>query len=709
MEHPLVRKGSIEHRLYQKKISDSARCKNTLVILPTALGKTVIASMVSSDMLYTYRDKRVLIMATTRPLVLQHLKTLSSTLKVPSEQISMVTGKTVPEARRAVWERRDLRLVFATPEVVRNDLADGRLNLRDFVLLVFDEAHRAVKDYAYTAIARQYITQSVHPVILALTASPGSDAKRIREVCENLYIEHLEYRSEDDADVSSYINPIKMKWEYCELPAEYQHIASILRSMLEEKTRWLVQRKILDKDPRWIFKRDLIEAGRQLRYRLELTQEEERIPLYWALKNQSAALSLMYCLELTESQGLYSLKAFLGRIEEDGSRTHASLLNDPRMMEIRKAMQKETEHPKIQRIVELVKEHLLDRRSKVLVFAQYRDTARHIVDLLSASGIRASRFVGQAKRQGDEGMKQEEQARVLDSFRDGTLDVLVATSIAEEGLDIPQVDLVIFYEPIPSEIRYIQRRGRTGRKTAGSVTILATKDTIDMRYLYASKRKVEKMREALLTINKILKPLKREDLRPDPLRPEEVLLIERSEERSRKIVADRLEKTRLSEQEVEALIRQEKQDVLLLESEILASSFKRQVDRATRRIHAEIQKAGRKGIGTDMLQELGMNYPVLDEALKQLEKLKRIAWLDKNTVALADSLKEAAGKTYSIYVEKVLQGKTLVIVDGKWHARLDHSDYNGPRDLLKRGAEFRAIGKLYHDDGVLNVIINKIL
>ena len=46
---------------------------------------------------------------------------------------------------------------------------------------------------------------------------------------------------------------------------------------------------------------------------------------------------------------------------------------------------------------------------------------------------------------------------------------LVATSIAEEGLDIPEVDLVVFYEPIPSEIRYIQRRGRTGRKTAGNV------------------------------------------------------------------------------------------------------------------------------------------------------------------------------------------------------------------------------------------------
>ena len=113
--------------------------------------------------------------------------------------------------------------------------------------------------------------------------------------------------------------------------------------------------------------------------------------------------------------------------------------------------------------------------SNVLIFTQYRDTARRIVEVLSENGIKASRFVGQAKRRGDVGMKQDEQTSVLDSFRNGEFNILVATSIAEEGLDIPEVDLVIFYEPIPSDIRYIQRKGRTGRKSAGSVVILQAK------------------------------------------------------------------------------------------------------------------------------------------------------------------------------------------------------------------------------------------
>ena len=156
------------------------------------------------------------------------------------------------------------------------------------------------------------------------------------------------------------------------------------------------------------------------------------------------------------------------------------------------------------------------------MFTHYRDTARKVVEILTENGIKASRFVGQAKRELDIGMDQVEQSAVLQSFRDGEFDVLVATSIAEEGLDIPQVDLVVFYEPIPSEIRYIQRRGRTGRKSSGRVIILAAKDTIDERYLYASKRRMEKMKQILSTINMTLKPVQRADILADPMTADEI-------------------------------------------------------------------------------------------------------------------------------------------------------------------------------------------
>ena len=729
VEHPIMWNRSIELRLYQKNIADSAQHRNTMVILPTALGKTVISLLVGADVLYNYRDKRILVMAPTRPLVSQHMKSFSSVMKISEENIASVTGKILPYARRAVWNRTDIRLVFATPEVVKNDLEDGRLNLKDFGLLVFDEAHRAMKEYAYTSIAKEYINQSSCPYILAMTASPGAERRRIQEVCNNLFIEHIEYRSEDDPDVKPYVNAINVKWEWLNLPEEFRYIVSILRSMLEERLKWLIRNGLLMKGIKWIFKKDLIELGEALRYKLELTMEEQRGLLYIAILNQSSALTLMYCLELIESQGSHSLKAFLDRINEDGSNAHTSLLKDPRMMEIKTLVEGIVkEHPKILRLLQLVNDHHVssmnnvrnspNSNSKILVFTQYRDTAKHIVEVLEKNGIKTSRFVGQAKRIGDEGMKQNEQAAVLESFRNSDFDVLVATSIAEEGLDIPEVDLVIFYEPISSEIRYIQRRGRTGRKSSGSVIILATKDTIDMRHLHSSKMRVEKMMNSLKDINAVLKPINRSFISPNPMTSEELSIIENRKKRLEQHLLIRAEpKIHYDElpdigikNRLEQLDKNNRQTSLSVEADLLTNDFKRQVDRVARRIHVELSKAGKRGIDIKSLgNNLGFEYTLLIEAIKKLEKLKRVEWINEDTVVIVDSLKKFSGKEYAVTIGKIFRGIATVIVDGKWYARLNYYDYDGPRELLKRGTEFRVVGELYHDAEALCIRIKQIV
>ncbi len=301
--HPLIRKNLLQFREYQKNISNHALSKNTLIILPTALGKTIISLLVSVNTLYNYRSKRILILAPTRPLVNQHWKSFLSYLKFLDEQTALVTGKIPPYARSIIWNRNEIRLVFSTPEVVRNDIREKRLELNNFYLVIFDEAHRAVKDYAYTFIADQYMKHCSFPLILGLTASPGSDKNKIQEICNNLYTEHLEYKTEEDPDVIRYINPINIDWEWFDLPSEYQYVKSILKSMLDEKLDWLISRKIIKKNSKWIFKRDLISAGDELRRSLITIPEERRRSLYFALMQQSNALSLMYCIELMESQG----------------------------------------------------------------------------------------------------------------------------------------------------------------------------------------------------------------------------------------------------------------------------------------------------------------------------------------------------------------------------------------------------------------------
>ncbi|MFL6409266.1 MAG: helicase-related protein [Nitrososphaeraceae archaeon] len=730
VEHPLVWNRCLELRSYQKAISQSCCYRNTLVILPTSLGKTIVALLVCANMLYKYKDMRVLVMAPTRPLVSQHMMSFLSALKVLQEETACVTGKTLPEYRSAVWNQRRIRLLFATPEVVKNDISERRLSLSDFSLLVFDEAHRAVKDYAYTSIARHYIQQSSNPLLLALTASPGAERKRVQEVCDNLFVENMEYRTEEDPDVKPYVNPIDVKWEWFNLPEEYMYVISLLRSVLDEKLKWLIQRGIVTKNRiDWIFKRDLIQAGDLLRYNLELTMEEQRGPIYIALSNQSAALSLMYCIELMGSQGSYSLKAFLDRAEKDDSKTQSFLRRDPRILEAKALISGiQKEHPKVKRVLELVKQHLQssvngpeESRSRILIFTQYRDTARHITDILSKSSIRSSRFVGQAKRQGDEGMRQEEQATVLELFRNGEFNVLVATSIAEEGLDIPEVDLVIFYEPIPSEIRYIQRKGRTGRKSAGSVIILAANETVDRRYHLASQRRIEMMHKRLSNITNIsLKQMNRLPFKPNLMTSEELSVIENRQARLQQNLTKRIEleiKDSKSPDGDDArrghlsrLQTRSRQISSVLEADLVTGKLRRGVQRAVRLIYLQLVKAGKHGIDADELREnLRLENLVLVEAIKKLEKLKKIEWLDDGRLTTAESLKQYPGKIYNVYVEKILPGKALVTIDERWHARLNQYDYDGPRDLLKTGSEFRAVGDLYHERGILTIRIKQVL
>ncbi len=524
VEHPLIKDNSIESRLYQNSIFNSSKCKNSLIILPTSLGKTVISALICADILYNYKYSRILIMAPTRPLVLQHLISFSSFLKVLDDQKILVTGKVSPSMRKIIWDNKTIKLVFATPEVIRNDLSESRLNLKDFGLIIFDEAHRAIKDYAYTLISKKYMEQSSNPLILAMTASPGSDKNRIQQICNNLYIEHIEYRNEEDFDVKPYVNPIELKWEFVELPEKYKQIILLFKSMLHEKLRWLMFRGLIKKNNiDYVFKRDLLELGEILQRNLKFSLNEEKGPLYLALLNQSAALSLMYCIELIESQGPFSLKTFIKRMESSEGKAHSLILKDPRMKEIFKLLENITEHPKLIYLIDLFKKgklinsannnlHVLlndSLNSQILVFSHYRDTATHIVDELNKTGIKSFRFVGQSSRNNDIGMNQNEQSIILDSFRKKEFNVLVATSIAEEGLDIPEVNLVIFYEPVSSEIRHIQRKGRTGRKSSGNVIILASKDTVDMRILYANRRRIEKMKTIFNSMKTILKPIPR--------------------------------------------------------------------------------------------------------------------------------------------------------------------------------------------------------
>ncbi|HWH08658.1 MAG TPA: DEAD/DEAH box helicase, partial [Candidatus Thermoplasmatota archaeon] len=495
---------------YQVAIAREALKRNTLVILPTGMGKTVVALLVVADRLAA-KPGKVLLLAPTKPLVEQHARFFEETLL--DARVATFTGETPPEEREYAWRRATL--VCSTPQVVQNDVVAGRVDLADVTLLLVDEAHRAVGNYAYVFLADAYRRQRKDDgLVLALTASPGSKAEKVADICRNLGIEGVEVRTEFDPDTAPYVQETDVEWKEVQVPEALKRVSAHLRQMFDEKVQQLRAVGGLPGHVRFVNKKVLLEAQRIISARIHQGEQDgatgaKRGPdaaadasrLYKALSAQAAALKLSHALELVETQGVGALLHYLERLAQDESKAAKALREDPRMLEVARLLsESRVDHPKLRQVAVLLRQQLKEKPdARIIVFTNYRDTAEALVAALQqVEGVRPARFVGQASRsETDRGMSQKAQIELIERFKAGEFNVLVATSVAEEGLDIPQTDLVVFYEPVPSEIRAIQRRGRTGRKRAGRVVILITKDTRDETYHHASRGKEQKMRREI--------------------------------------------------------------------------------------------------------------------------------------------------------------------------------------------------------------------
>ena len=495
VSHPLIKPKTVERRSYQIALAASALLANTLVILPTGLGKTVVALLVIASRLLNF-DGKVLFLAPTKPLVEQHTLFLRRTLNIDGNLINSISGETPPEKRPNIYKKS--KIIVSTPQVIENDIITNNLNLEEFILAIFDEAHRAVGNYSYVFIAKEFMNKSKNPLILGITASPGSDEERIREVLNNLFIENLEIKTEYDEDVKPYTFQKEIEWVRIEMPEELKTIVKGFEKSLELRCRKL--QKLLDIDVSDASKKELLA----LQESIQAQAAESGDPVYFeALSILAEIMKIQHAIELVETQGMDALKKYLKRLFKEaksrGSKAAKSLFEDPIFREsLIKAIKTNTDHPKISKLKEILKEQFeKNEDSRVIVFTNFRDTADKLVKELKIAGYSAEKFIGQANREDDRGMSQKKQIEILEDFRNGRIKVLVATSIGEEGLDIPSTDLVVFYEAVPSEIRAIQRKGRTGRGREGRIVVLITKGTRDEAYYWASVRKEKMMYEKL--------------------------------------------------------------------------------------------------------------------------------------------------------------------------------------------------------------------
>ena len=500
--HPLIKEKSVEKRIYQLNIVKTCLKGNTLIILPTGLGKTVIATLLVAEKLKENPEGKCFILAPTKPLILQHYETFKSILNFNKEDFVLFTGEISPSKRSFTSGK----IMFLTPQVLENDLITGRVKLEDVVLMVFDEAHRAVGNYPYVLIAEIYRRQAKNPLIVGLTASPGSTKEKIEEVKRNLGIRFVEVRTEESFDVKPYIQPVKVEWVNVELDEIFKKIKLNLESYIQEKLETIHKLGFLEKVERRITFKKFSEIKSRIAISLS---EQPTIEAKKAMLNLMCVRHATHAVELLETQGLTSLKEYFRRLEAKAGRPGISsvkeFLLDGRIQEVLNLTfvyeSQGFEHPKIGKLLEVVEKSFLMGARRIIVFTNYRETSKKIVEKLNKiSGVKAVRLVGQTSKFEDVGLSQKEQAEILASFKDGKFNVLVATQVAEEGIDVETSDVVVFYDNVPSAVRFIQRRGRTGRKNPGKIIILMAKGTKDHVYYRLARWKEKMMME---TVKKI--------------------------------------------------------------------------------------------------------------------------------------------------------------------------------------------------------------
>ena len=462
-----IQKNSIEKRDYQVNLSQQAIQENCIVVLPTGLGKTAVALLVIAEYL-SRGTGGVLFLAPTRVLVNQHYEFLKANMTL--DDISLITGEDSIQKRAKLWNNS---VICATPEITKNDLNRGIVSSEQFNLVIFDEVHRTVGDYAYSGIAERFKDSSVR--LVGMTATLPSEKEKATEILINLRITSVAERTEESPDVKPYIQETNTEWINVELSEELKSIQTLLKLALDERY------DILKRNGIRLAEQQSLSALLRIRQLVLNQNRRSAKPLFTAIR-------IHYALNLLEAHGITPFLKFCDRARaKKGAGVKELFEVDPNFTRAvhlaNKAQSQGIEHSKIPKLKEII----CSVPGKSLIFSSYRDSVNLIYDKLTEMGISAGILIGKA---GETGLKQKKQIEVVQKFRDGVFQVLVATRVGEEGLDIAEVNQVIFYDNVPSSIRFVQRRGRTGRKGVGKLVVLIAKNTIDERYYWIGKRKI---------------------------------------------------------------------------------------------------------------------------------------------------------------------------------------------------------------------------
>ncbi|KAG8449154.1 hypothetical protein GDO86_015998 [Hymenochirus boettgeri] len=533
-------------RDYQFNITHTALLHNTLVCLPTGLGKTFIAAVVMYNFYRWYPSGKIVFMAPTKPLVAQQIEACFKVMGIPQGHMAEMTGSIQAQNRKEMWGRH--RVFFLTPQIMVNDLTRSACPASEIKCLVIDEAHKSLGNHAYCQVVRELSNYTKQFRILALSATPGGDTKSVQQVVSNLLISQIELRSEDSPDIQPYSHERQLEKIVVPLGNELEAVQKTYLRVLETFAGRLIQQNVLSR-------RDIPNLTK---YQIILSRDQFRknpptniiraqqgviegdyalcISLYhgYELLLQMGTRSLYIYLQgiMNGSKGMTRARNELSRntdfmelfqqLEEMFSNTNVLEGNGSLLLETKTDSKKPFvySHPKLKKLEEVVIQHFMSwskngdqstsiqtaEDTRIMIFSSFRDSVQEIAEMLNQHQhiVRVMTFVGHSSTgKGVKGFTQKEQLEVVKRFREGGFNTLVSTCVGEEGLDIGEVDLIICFDAQKSPIRLVQRMGRTGRKRQGRIVVILCQGREERTYNQSQTNK-RSIYKAVLGNNKVL-------------------------------------------------------------------------------------------------------------------------------------------------------------------------------------------------------------
>ena len=380
---------------------------------------------------------------------------------IPKTETAEMTGKTSNKKKRKhEWDTK--RVFFATPQVVQSDIKEGIFPSSTIKLLIFDEAHKAKGEYAYCKVIQAIYRVNPKFRVCALTATAGKTADVV-QIIQNLLISKIEHRSESSIDVHRYthkkaidIVPVKLSDELQEIN---EHFIKAVDPIIKELRKLgMIQTNQISKGYLIVQRKKLSDNGS--------IPNNQKSTIFGHF---STAIGFFHSLEILQR---HSVHLFLKSLKDDENKANYKffIARDFQLKKYAQELEEKYEavspfkvninpmpngkipnpdhpidfgHDKFDILKTKLKEYFDNDGKKAIIFCEYRDTTHLIYTMLLQlrPQVMSSILIGQGGK-----LSQKDQMQIMKNFREGKTNTLVCTCVAEEGLDIGDVDLVICFD-----------------------------------------------------------------------------------------------------------------------------------------------------------------------------------------------------------------------------------------------------------------------